>query len=127
MEQDDIKDKTTEKGRGGFLVSFIKGRWVSANYYKRNLVSIIIIMGVLMLYISFKFNVQMDLSEIVKLQERLNIARTEMVKASSEYGSRTRESEMTEMLDSLHLYLHVAEQPPYYLDETGKGNSDGKE
>ena len=40
-----------------------------------------------------------------------------MIKVSAEYNNRIRESELIELLDSLHLGLKEVEQPPYYLDE----------
>lgn len=99
-----------------WLKRLVQGRWLSLSAYKRNLTGVVIVVSLFLVYITFKFNVQMKLGEIISLREELSNARADLVKVSAEYSSLIRESEMTEMLDTLHLYLRVAEQPPYYLD-----------
>ena len=79
------------------------------------------------IYISFKFDVQLKIAQIIHLSEELANAKTNMVNASSEYSSKIRESELTQKLDTLHLYLKVAEQPPYYLDSTNDTDNGGEE
>ena len=96
---------------------FRQGRWLSLSTYTRNAIAVVIIMSLFFIYITFKFSVQMKLDEIISLREELSNAHTEMIKVSAEYNNRIRESELIELLDSLHLGLKEVEQPPYYLDE----------
>lgn len=103
------------------------GQWLSSGYYKRNLTGVVIIVALFLIFIAFKFDVQMKIAEIILLNDQLANAKTNMVSASAEYGSRIRESELTERLDTLHLYLKVAEQPPYYLDEQSNNSNGEKE
>lgn len=108
------------------LSRLLHGQWLSAVDYKRNITSVVIIVGLLLIYIAFKFDVQMKIAEIILLNDQLANAKTNMVSASAKYGSRIRESEITQRLDTLHMYLKVAEQPPYYLDEEN-ADDNGKE
>ena len=116
---------TTEKKRN-ILWRIVHGQWLSVKNYKRTLTSVVIIVALFLIYISFKFDAQMKIAEIIHLGDELANAKTNMVSASSDYSSRIRESELTQKLDTLHLYLKVAEQPPYYLDSQND-NADGKE
>ena len=117
--------QTTEKKRN-LLWRIVHGQWLSVKNYKRNLTSVVIVVMLFLIYISFKFDVQMKIAEIIHLGDELANAKTNMVSASSDYSSRIRESELTQKLDTLHLYLKVAEQPPYHLDPQDKDDN-GKE
>lgn len=107
-----------------WLRRIVQGRWLSLSSYKRNMAGVVVVVALFLIYITFKFDVQMKLGEIIVLREKLSNARTDMVKLSADYSSRTMESEMRQMLDTLHLPLKVAEQPPYYMD---KRQEDGTE
>lgn len=101
------------------------GQWLSVGDYKRNITGVVIVVTLLLIFISFKFDIQMKIAEIIQLKDQLANAKTNMVSASAAYGSQIRESELTERLDTLHLYLRAAEQPPYYLDRQ-KDNGNGE-
>lgn len=119
------EQQAPEKKRN-LLWRIIHGQWLSVRNYKRNLTSVVIVVALFLIYISFKFDAQMKIAEIIHLGDELANAKTNMVSASSDYSSRIRESELTQKLDTLHLYLKVAEQPPYYLDPQND-NGNGKE
>jgi len=112
-----------EKKKGGWWRRLIQGRWLPLSVYKKNMTGVVIVVSLFVLYISFKFSVQMKQAEIISLREALANERTDMVKASAAYSSRILESEMTDVLDTLKIPLRVAEQPPYYLD-SGKEAGD---
>ena len=120
-----MDDGKKTKKSPSMLKRIYRGQWLSVKDYKRNIISIVVIVAMFIIYISFKFDVQMKIAQIIHLGEVLANAKTNMVSASSEYSSKIRESELTQKLDTLHLYLKVAEQPPYYLDSTN--NSDNGE
>ncbi len=109
------------KKRSSMLTKFFRGQWLSLGAYKRNFASVIIVVAVIIIYITFKYETQMKITTIIRLNDELANSKTNMVSASSKYASEIRESELTEKLDTLHLYLKVAEQPPYYLDNNGEG------
>ncbi len=114
------------KKRRSLLARIFSGQWLSLATYKRNLPSVILVVAVLTIYITFKYETQMKISTIIRLNDELANSKTNMVSASSKYASEIRESELTEKLDTLHLYLKVAEQPPYYLDNNREGKNDGE-
>lgn len=68
-----------------------------------------------MVYISNKYQVQTKIETIQKLEQELERVRTESVRERSSYMSRTRESSMQVMIDTLRLDLQVREQPPYRI------------
>ena len=115
----------SEPQKNGWLKRLTRGQWMSLDTYKRHLPIIITVVVLFIIYISFKFDVQMKIAQIMRLNEELANAKTNMVSASSKYASEIRESELTEKLDTMHLYLKVAEQPPYYLDKQ-KSDDNGK-
>ena len=118
MSEDNTK---TKKKKGGKLRGFIQGRWLSLRTYKRNVIGVVIVVSLFVMYITFKFDMQMKLAEIITLREELDNARTNLISVTAKYGSMTRESELTERMDTMHLNLKVPEQPPYYLDKQKHG------
>ncbi len=100
---------------------FFRGEWFTLSTYKNHITEVLVIVTLIMIYITFKFNVQMKLREIIELRKELTNARANMINVSSEYNSRTREIQMIQLADTMNLNLNVSEQPPYDLDKT-KGN-----
>ena len=86
--------------------------------YKNHVVEVVVAVALIMIFITFKFSVQMKLREIIELRKELTNVRANMINVSSEYNSRTREMEMIQLADTMNLRLKVAEQPPYDLDKT---------
>lgn len=109
------------------IVGFIRGEWFGASAYRRRFLEVSVVVGMFLVYIYFKYTVQVDLDTIIGLRKDLMNAKTEMVSVSSRYGSLIRESELVRMVDSLHLDLKVADQPPYDLDNINKQHDDGNE
>lgn len=119
-----MSDQEEPKKRSNLLMRIFRGQWLSLGAYKRNFPSVIIVVVVIIIYITFKYETQMKITTIIRLNDELANSKTNMVSASSKYASEIRESELTEKLDTLHLYLKVAEQPPYYLDNNGEGEEE---
>lgn len=94
----------------------VQARWLSAGFYRRHFVGVALVVGLIVLFTLFKFDVQMKMRDIMASRKNLLNAQTDMVRVSAEYSSRIRESEMTELVDTLHLRLKAPEQPPYNLD-----------
>lgn len=110
----------------GWMSRLLQGKWLSWKAYKHNMAGIVIVVGLFVVYITFKYDVQLKISEIDRLSNDLLNARTEMVTLSAKYRSQIRESEMTQQLDTLHLDLKAAEQPPYYLDKPAQNGTEKK-
>ena len=106
-----------KKEKKGGIWSFAQGEIISADGYRRHSVWIVFLVAHPNIYMCFKFDIQVKLDNIVKLNNQLNNAKTDMIHVSSKYGSMTRESEMVKMVASLHLTLKATDQPPYYLDK----------
>ena len=87
-------------------------------HLKNHVVEVVVAVALIMIFITFKFSVQMKLREIIELRKELTNVRANMINVSSEYNSRTREMEMIQLADTMNLRLKVAEQPPYDLDKT---------
>ena len=122
-----MADEQKPKKSPRMLKRIYRGQWLSVKDYKRNIIGVVVVVAMFIIYISFKFDVQLKIAQIIHLSEELANAKTNMVNASSEYSSKIRESELTQKLDTLHLYLKVAEQPPYYLDSTHDTDNGGEE
>lgn len=122
-----MADEQKPKKSPRMLKRIYRGQWLSVKDYKRNIFGVVVVVAMFIIYISFKFDVQLKIAQIIHLSEELANAKTNMVNASSEYSSKIRESELTQKLDTLHLYLKVAEQPPYYLDSTNDTDNGGEE
>ena len=121
-----MADEQKPKKSSSLLKRIYRGQWLSVKDYKRNIIGVVVVVAMFIIYISFKFDVQMKIAQIIHLSEVLANAKTNMVNASSEYSSKIRESELTQKLDTLHMYLKVAEQPPYYL-YSSNDTDDGEE
>lgn len=105
----------TKKKSDNLFLRFIQGRWFSTGFFLKNSVFILSAVIFMMVYISNKYQVQTKIETIQKLEQDLERVRTEGVRQRSEYMSRTRESSMQYMIDTLHLGLQVREQPPYKI------------
>lgn len=95
--------------------SMILGEWISSVFFSRYKFTIVVIVGLLMLYITFKYECQTNMERINKLEKELSVIKSESVRERSTFRSRTRESMMQHRIDSLGLNLTVQTQPPFIL------------
>lgn len=105
----------TEPKKDNIFIRIIQGTIVSGTFFARHWGKILIVVFMVLLYITNRYSCQHSMSEIRKLNERLNIVQSESYRVRGEYMSRIRESEMREMLDTLHTGLSVQSQPPYHI------------
>lgn len=101
-------------GRG--LRHFLFGDVVSSQFFLRNKITVVIIVFLFIMYITFKYECQTQMERIAKLQTELTIVKSESIRERSTYKSRTRESTMQQRVDSLHLNLKPQSQPPFVLN-----------
>lgn len=91
------------------------GDIISSRFFNRYKFTIMTVVAMLMFYIAIKYECRTRMETIAKLQTELSIVKSESIREQSRYRSRTRESSMKTLVDSMHLHLHVQDQPPYTL------------
>lgn len=92
------------------------GNVVTAEFFGRHWIKFFLLVIIVMVYISTKYQCMTNMESIKKLENDLNIVKTESVRERSDYMSRIRESSMQQMVDSLIPGLKVPVQPPYVLN-----------
>lgn len=97
----------------------VEGRLITGSFFLRHWLTIAMIIGMVLLYITTRYSCQHSMERIRTLTARLEVVETESLRVKGEYMSRIRESEMRQRLDSLGLPLSVQMQPPYHLSTNG--------
>jgi len=98
------------------LRELMRGRlFLSFDFFRRYWFYVVMVTIMALAYISLKYDTQNKMSELRRLKVELNNAKTDCVDASARYNSKIRESQMTQMLDTMHIDLAAPEQPPYKL------------
>lgn len=87
----------------------------SYDFFSRYWFYVVLITVLIVAYISMKYDTQNKMNELQRLEIDLNNAKTDCVEASARYNSRIRESQMVDMVDTLHIDLSAPDQPPYRL------------
>ena len=63
-----------------------------------------------------RFDCVTAMETVSHLKTKLELVRTDAQRERSIYMSSTCESSMQQMVDTLHLGLHIQERPPYYIE-----------
>lgn len=87
----------------------------SYDFFSRYWFYVVLITVLIVAYISMKYDTQNKMNELQRLEVDLNNAKTDCVEASARYNSRIRESQMVDMVDTMHIDLSAPDQPPYRL------------
>lgn len=95
------------------------GRVVSSRFFKRYLFQTTFAVGLILVYISNRYDCVTGMETIAALQTELDVVKTELQSERSSYMSATRESAMQALVDTLHLNLGIQERPPYQLAYKG--------
>lgn len=88
---------------------------VSGKFFLRHLPLIVVGVFLALSYISVRFDCITAMETITAMKTRLEVVRTETQQERSHYMSSTCESTMQHMVDTMHLGLHIQQQPPYRL------------
>ncbi|MBR1401754.1 MAG: hypothetical protein IJ604_01795 [Prevotella sp.] len=98
------------------LRKILGGDWLTADFIRRQIGVILLIVGLSIVYISNRYSCQKDMLEIDKLNAELTDAKYKALSSSSELTEKCRESNVLDLLksnkDSL---LRIANQPPYII------------
>jgi len=111
---DDKKEKGKRKsGSDSLLLRTLHGKLFSTEFLTAHWKTILLAMGMIIFFIYNKYTCKTKIETSIRLEEQLDVVRSEFVRERSTYMSRTRESGMQGMVDSLHLDLQVQTIPPY--------------
>lgn len=128
MPKDQTDRKKTSAWRLPLKVAghVLYGNVVTSEFFVRHWLKLFMLLVLVMIYISTSYQCKTLMEEIRTLENELLVVRTERIRERSEYMSRTRESAMQHLVDSVRPGLTVQEQPPFALDDNedaGKGAS----
>jgi hypothetical protein len=104
--------------KASILSRTIQGRIVPLRFFVNHWSMICLVLIIAIIYISTKYTCQTRVEKIMYLTKELNNAKTDYVKASSEFKSQIRETKMRNLVDTMRIDLTSPDQPPYKL--TGK-------
>lgn len=114
-------DKTTKKKKkpsadvGTFSLKVFLGDIISSSFFGKNKFSILIVIGLIIFFTAIKYECQTRMETIKRLEKELAIVKSEGIREQSMYMSRTRESMMRSLVDTMHLDLGIQDQPPFIL------------
>lgn len=108
---------------GSVIRQLMYGQVVSSDFFARNWMAILLVVGMVLVYIAGKYTCQTKMERVRSLTSQLETIRAERIRERSRYMGRIRESAMQEMVDTLHMGLRVNEAPPFvieYIDDEAK-------
>lgn len=110
------KDGSRRPRRQNIFRRIIHGNVLTSDFFKHNWLKVVVAVVLIMIYISTKYQCMTSMETIKKLENEVDVIKTESVRERSAYMSRIRESAISEFADSIRPGLRVAEQPPYVLN-----------
>ncbi|MDE7407506.1 MAG: hypothetical protein K2M76_03710 [Muribaculaceae bacterium] len=108
-------EKARKSDKDSLLLRALHGRLLNSDLFSRYWLQIVGIIAMMLLFMVNKYECQMSMEEIQRLNKDLEVIKTERVRAQREYMSRIRESSMQQLVDRHHLQLRIQPQPPYRL------------
>lgn len=109
------RNSRSDTNSDSLLLRALHGRLLSTDFFAHNWLKLLLLIVMVLIYITNKYQCQTRMEEIRSLSRQLEVIETERVRVRSEYMSRTRESAMQELVDTMHLGLRVQERPPYRI------------
>lgn len=114
MEKNNNTPKGSKKKRTIFW-RIIRGQLLTMDFFVRHWLEISVLVVMILVYISNKYQCQTSMVTIKKLERELEVVKNQCITERSLYMGNTRESAMQELVDSLHLDLKKQEQPPFKI------------
>ena len=93
----------------------IFGQFITSAFFAKHWIAISLVVFFFMAFITSKYKLMTNMETVRKLENELEIVKTERVREHSLYMSRIRESSMQALADTVKPGLTVQEQPPYLL------------
>ncbi len=104
-----------KKNKDTLVKRIIHGRLLSLDFFSKNWLKILVIIIMILICITNKYQCQTRMETIKKLEQQLEIVKTERIREKSKYMGRIRESSMQELIDTLNLNLQIQESPPFKI------------
>lgn len=114
MKEEKNEHKKTKKKHSLFW-RIIHGQLLTIDFFVRHWLKIVVLVGMILVYISNKYECQTRMVTIKKLEKELEIKKNQCISERSKYMGNTRESAMQDLVDSLQLNLKKQEQPPFKI------------
>ncbi|MBE6305281.1 MAG: hypothetical protein E7082_05095 [Bacteroidales bacterium] len=99
------------------LSRLLQGRLVSGDFFARYWLQIFLVLAMVLVYITNRYSCQRSMEQINRLNNRLEVVRTESIRIRGEYMGRIRESAMQRSVQEAGLDLAVQSQPPYRIED----------
>ncbi|MEE0978606.1 MAG: FtsL-like putative cell division protein [Muribaculaceae bacterium] len=109
------KKEKTNKSSDSLLLKALHGRLLSTEFFRKHWWQVLLLMAMILIYITNRYNCQTRIEILETLNEELIITHTEYIKERGTYMSNTRETAMQHLVDSLQLNLKIQNQPPYHI------------
>ena len=103
------------KRQPGIINRIVSGRIITSDLFIDNWKAVTLACIMMLIYIHNRYECTTRMETIQRLENRLEIAETELMRERSTYMSRIRESSMVELVERHGLRLKVQEQPPYHI------------
>lgn len=103
------------KPKASWLQRTTFGSIINIDFFLRNWLIVLLVVGLVIFYISGKYMVQTNRAQIKNLEHELEVVQTECIRTRENYMSRIRESNLIEMVDTARLYLRVQDKKPYVM------------
>lgn len=115
--KESVREDDPKPSPGLTLGKILGGDILNAEWMRKQLWLIVLIVLFTIVYVAFRYQCQQDMITIDKLETELKDAKYKALSSSSSLTERCRESHVLELLknneDSL---LHIADQPPYIIN-----------
>lgn len=99
------------------VFSVLFGSVITLDFFRRHALKLLLLLLLILIYISTQYQSKTYREDIKRLESELLIVRSERIRESIDYNSRTRESAMQQLADSILPGLAVQEQPPFSLPD----------
>ena len=99
------------------FVHVFGGSVLTEDFFLKNMRFLIVVVVVMFLFISHRYEVLHQMGEIEKLQHRLRDAKYESLTISSKLTEASRQGEIERRIEEAGLELKVTNEPVYYLDK----------
>lgn len=109
------KKNKKKEPEDSFLLKALHGKLLSTDFFAHNWGKILCVMVMILVFITNKYNCQTRMEAIQTLTHKLEVVKTERIRERSIYMSRTRETGMQQLVDSMKLDLHIQERPPFQI------------
>lgn len=88
---------------------------ISGKFFLRHIAVIVMFVFFALLYITMRYDCVTAMETIKHLRTELETTRTDTQRERAAFMSATCESSMQQLVDTLHLGLHIQDRPPYRL------------